>query len=136
MDKNNQDTELDFLDDLSQLSAPLMQIATIAPIAYSDLPMGSFITINSVICFKRFETRYLSGVGDANISRTLGQIRELSCFRDLCTIVWDNSDTTTFDTKTFSLVKELICKLPWNTAFYLIWKWMKAQKEIFMKVTS
>ena len=90
--------KLDFLDDFSTLSAPLVQIPTIAPIAYSDLPMGSFITIYSVTCFKRFETRYLNGVGDANISRTLGQIRELSCFRDLCTIIWDNSDAIPFDT--------------------------------------
>ena len=47
MSRNNEDTELDFLDDLSQLSDPLIQIATQAPIAYQDLPMGSFITIGS-----------------------------------------------------------------------------------------
>ena len=35
----------------------------------------------------------------AKISRTLGQIRDLPCFRDLCTIVWDNSDTNSIDTR-------------------------------------
>ena len=41
----------------------------------------------------------MNGVGDPNVSRTLGQIRENSVFRDLCTIVWGNSDAMPFDTK-------------------------------------
>ena len=99
MDNYNNDTEVDFLDELSPLSAPIVDIPTQPPLAYADLPMGSFITISSVTCFKRFETRFLNGIGDANISRTLDQIRELPGFRDLCSIVWDNSDTMPFDTK-------------------------------------
>ena len=92
-------TEVDFLDELSQLSAPLVENPAQPPIAYADLPMGSFITIRSDICFKRFDIRFLAGIGDANVSRTLGQIRELTCFRDLCAIVWDNSDTLSVETK-------------------------------------
>ena len=49
MDRNNDGIELDFMDDLSQLSAPLIQNFTIAPSAYSDLPMGSFITIQLLV---------------------------------------------------------------------------------------
>ena len=96
---NETGTEVDFLDELSQLSAPLVENPAQPPIAYADLPMGSFITIRSDICFKRFDTRFLAGIGDANVSRTLGQIRELTSFRDLCAIVWDNSDTMSVETK-------------------------------------
>ena len=96
---NNTDTEVDFLDELSPLSAPIVENPAQPPIAYADLPLGSFITISSIICFKRFDTRFLNGIGEANVSRTLGQIRELTGFRDLCTIVWENSDTMSFETK-------------------------------------
>ena len=57
MDDYNNDTEVDFLDELSPLSAPIVDIPTQPPIAYADLPKGSFITISSTTCFKRFETR-------------------------------------------------------------------------------
>ena len=96
---NETGTEVDFLDELSQLSAPLVENPAQPPIACADLPMGSFITIRSDICFKRFDTRFLVGIGDANVSRTLGQIQELTSFRDLCAIVWDNSDTMSVETK-------------------------------------
>ena len=99
MDNYNINSEGDFLDELTPLSAALVDIPTQPPSAYTDLPMGSFITISSKTCFKRFEIRFLNGVGDANISRTLGQIRELPIFKDLCTIVWDCSDITSFDNK-------------------------------------
>ena len=74
---NETGTEVDFSDELSQLSAPLVENPAQPPIAYADLPMDSFITIRSDICFKRFDIRFLAGIGDANVSRTLGQIREL-----------------------------------------------------------
>ena len=120
MGRNDNDTELDFLDDLSQLSVPLIQIATIAPIAYSDLPMGSFITIDSVTCFKRFVTRYLNGVGDANISGALVQIRELYVL-GICVLLFGIIVTLHLqitERGISSLVKEIICKLLWNTAFF------------------
>ena len=41
---------------------------------------------------QKFDIRFLNGVGNANVSRTFGQIHENTVFRDLCTIVWDNSD--------------------------------------------
>ena len=76
-------TELDFLDDRSPLSQALIQTAITPPSAYANLPSGSFIVINSNICFKKFKTRSLAGIGEANISRTLEQIRDTSSFRDL-----------------------------------------------------
>ena len=99
MDNYNINSEGDFLDELTPLSAALVDIPTQPPSAYTDLPIGSFMNISSTTCFKRFEIRFLNGVGDANISRTLGQIRELSIFKDLCTIFWDCSDITSFDNK-------------------------------------
>ena len=101
MSNTNVDSGVDFLDDLILLSSALIDIPAQPPIAYADIPMGSFIAISSVPCFKRFETRFLNGIGNANISRTLGQVQDLepSFFRDLCTIVWDNSDAIPFDTK-------------------------------------
>ena len=99
MSNNKNNTELDFLDDLTPLSTDLIGFLIQPPIAYGYLPPGSFITIGSNLCFKKFEIRFLNGVGDANVSRTLGQIRENSVFRDLCTIVWDTSDAMPFDTK-------------------------------------
>ena len=99
MDKTNANTEVDFLDDRTPLSTALIDLPIQPPEAYVDIPSGSFIIISSVLCFKKFEIRFLNGVGDANISRTLGQIRDNTVFRDLCTIVWDNSDATSFDTK-------------------------------------
>ena len=98
MSNVNADTGVDFLEDLTPLSSALNDLPIQPPNAYMDLPSGSFITI-SELCFKRFEIRFLNGVGEANVSRTLGQIRENSVFRDLCTIVWDNSDTNSIDTK-------------------------------------
>ena len=81
------------------MSAPLLENPIQPLIAYADLPMCSFITISSDICFKRFDTRFLAGIGDANVARILGQIRELTGFKDLCAIVWDNSDTLSMETK-------------------------------------
>ena len=99
MNNANNEEDADFLDDLSPLSEALISYPIQPPIAYMDLPPGSFITISSELCFKKFDIRFLNVVGDANISRTLGQIRENSVFRDLCTIVWDNSDTSTLDAR-------------------------------------
>ena len=95
----NAEDGVDFLEDLSPLSEALISVPIQLPNAYVDLPPGNFITISSELCFKRFDIRFLNGVGEANISRTLGQIRENSVFRDLCTIVWDNSDANPIDTK-------------------------------------
>ena len=92
-------TELDFLDDLSLLSQALIQTVITPPSAYANLPAGSFIVITGNICFRKFETRFLAGIGEANISRTLEQIRETSGFRDWTTIVWDNSDTLSLDAR-------------------------------------
>ena len=99
MSNYNNDTEVDFLDELSPLSEPIMDIPTQPPIAYADRPMGSCITISSVTCFKRFETRFLNGIGDAN------------------------RDTMTFETKNemFSLAADRTFKSFWNIAFYLAW---------------
>ena len=79
----------DFLEDLTPLSEALISLPIQLPNAYVDLPSGNFITINSELCFKKFDIRFMNGVGEANISRTLpmGQIRENFVFRDLCTIV-------------------------------------------------
>ena len=99
MSNTNANMEVDFLDDLTPLSTALIDIPAQPPIAYVDLPPGSFITLGSDTCFKKFDIRFLNGVVDANVSRTLGQIRENTVFRDLCTIVWDNSDDTPFGTK-------------------------------------
>ena len=52
---NNNYTEVDFLDDFSPLSAPIVDIPTQPPIAYTDLPLGTFMTISSMTCFTRFE---------------------------------------------------------------------------------
>ena len=89
----NHPTQIDFLDDLSPLSQPLVQTAINPPTAYASLPASSFSIMNSAICFKIFETRFLAGMGEANLSRTLEQIRGTSMFPDLCSIAWDNSDT-------------------------------------------
>ena len=45
MDRSTINTELDFLDELTPLSAPLVDIPTMPPLAYTDLPMGRFIII-------------------------------------------------------------------------------------------
>ena len=63
----NADTGVDFLDDLTPLSAALISLPIQLPNAYMDLPSGNFITISSELCFKRFEIRFLNGVGEANI---------------------------------------------------------------------
>ena len=68
------------------------------------------------ICFKIFETRFLAGLGEANLSRTLEQIRGTSMFRDLCSIVWDNSDTIPLDTrkKNFFFGKRSNLRIMWE----------------------
>ena len=99
-------TELDFLDDLTPMSQALIQTAITPPPAYASLPTGSLIVINGNICFKKFETRYLAGIGEANVSRTLDQIREVSGFRDLASNVWDNSDTISIDVGILLSVKD------------------------------
>ena len=86
------------MDDLSPLSQALIQSIDLPP-AYANVPSGSFVIITSAICFKPFETRFLAGLGEANLSRTLEQIRETSVFRNLTSIVWDNSDTIPLDIK-------------------------------------
>ena len=88
---------LDFLEDLTPLSQALIQPEATPPSAYANLPTGSFVVINADICFKKFETRFLVGIGEANVSRTLDQIRETTVFRDLTSIVWDYSDTVPLD---------------------------------------
>ena len=112
-------TELDFLDDLSPLSQALIQTAITPPSAYANLPSGSFIVINANICFKKFETRFLAGIGEANIFRTLEQIRETSVFRDLTSIVWDNSDTIPLDSrkKSFFFGKRTNLQLMWEYCY-------------------
>ena len=92
-------TQIDFQDDLSPLSQALVQTAGIPPLAYTSLPASYFTIINGVVCFKLFETRFLAGLGDANLSRTLEQIRMTTQFRDLCSIVWDNSDSIPLETR-------------------------------------
>ena len=67
-------TELAFLDDLTPLSQALIQTAITPPPAYANLSPGSFVVINADICFKKFETRFLAGIGEANLSRTLEKI--------------------------------------------------------------
>ena len=111
--------ELDFLDDLSPLSQALIQTAITPPSAYANLPVGSFIVITGDICFRKFETRFLAGIGEANISRTLGQIREASGFRDLTSIVWDNSDTISLDSrkKSFFFGKRTNLQLMWEYCY-------------------
>ena len=52
-----------------------MQTAVNPTPAYACLPVGSFSIINSAICFKTFETRFLAGLGKANLLRTLEQNR-------------------------------------------------------------
>ena len=79
-------TELDFLDDLTPISQAIIPTTATPPSAYANLPTGSFIVINGEICFKKFETRYSNGLGDANLSGTLDQIRGTSGFRDLCSL--------------------------------------------------
>ena len=127
-------TELDFLDDLSPLSQALIQTAITSPSAYANLPQGSFVVINAAICFKKFEARFLAGIGEANLSRTLEQIRETSVFPDL-TSVWDNSEPIPLVSKkrVFSLESVVIynscgniavcLKLTWNNPMMI---WMKA----------
>ena len=65
-------TKLDFLEDFTPLSTTLVDFSIQPPIAYVNLRTGSFIIINSVLCFKRFETRFLNGIGDANNVSCLG----------------------------------------------------------------
>ena len=128
-------TGLDFLEDLTPLSQALVQTAIVPPPAYANLPTESFIVINADVCFKKFETRFLAGVGEAILSRTLEQIRETIVFWDLTSIVWDNSDTIPLDSKkrVSSLVKVVIYKSCGNiaislklTGIYLVKNWIKA----------
>ena len=83
------------------------------------IPSGSFIVINANICFKKFETRFLAGIGEANIYRTLEQIRETSGFRDLTSIVWDYSDTSPLDArkKSFFFGKQTNLQLIWEYCY-------------------
>ena len=67
MDSSN--TQVDFLDDLSPLSQALVQTAINPPSAYAHLPSSSFIIIYSAVRFKKCETRFLAGLGDAYLSR-------------------------------------------------------------------
>ena len=92
-------TQIDFLDNLSPLSQALVQTAVNPPLAYASLPASSFTIINLAVCFKLFATRFRAGVVEANLSRTLEQIRMTTQFRDLCSIVWDNSDSIPLETR-------------------------------------
>ena len=80
-----------------------------------------FSIINLAICFKTFETRFLAGLGEDYLSRTLEQIRGTSQFRDLCYIVWEI--VTPFlliqEKRISSLASASIFKLCGNTAFCL-----------------
>ena len=107
------------MDDLSPLSQALIQTAITPPSAYANLPTGSFIVLNGNICFRKFETRFLAGIGEANISRTLEQIRETSGFRDWPTIVWDNSDTLSLEArkKRFFFGKRTNLQLMWEYCY-------------------
>ena len=67
MDIYNINSEGDFLDELTPLSAALVDIPTWSIAIYTDLHMGSFITVSATTCFKRFEIRFLNDVGEANI---------------------------------------------------------------------
>ena len=84
----------------------------IYPPGVSLLSMATFVS-------KKFETRYLAGIGEANVSRTLGQIREVSGFRDLTTIVWDNSDTISLDArkKSFFFGRRTTLQLMWEYCY-------------------
>ena len=64
-------TDVDFLEELSPLSQALIQSINLPP-ANATVPSGSFVVLTSAICFKPFETRFLAGLGEANLSRTLG----------------------------------------------------------------
>ena len=110
---------LDFLEDLTPLSQALIQPAATPPSAYANLPTGSFVVINADICFKKFETRFLAGIGEANVSRTLDQIRETNVFRDLTSIVWDNSDTIPLDSrkKSFFFGKRTNLQIMWEYCY-------------------
>jgi hypothetical protein len=113
---DSQRTELDILEDLTPLSTALVDIPLQLPNAYVDLPSGTFIVINLVICFKKFERRFLNGISDAYVSRALDQIRRNSGFRDLCSIVWDNSDNIPFDKskKNFFFGKRSNLQIMWE----------------------
>ena len=67
-------TGLNFFEDLTPLSQALVQTAIVPPTSYANLPNGSFIFINADVCFKKFETRFLAGIGEAYLSRTLEEI--------------------------------------------------------------
>ena len=110
---------LHFLEDLTPLSQALIQPAATPPSAYANLPTGSFVVINADICFKKFETRFLAGIGEANVSRTLDQIRETTVFRDLTSIVWDYSDTVPLDSRkrSFFFGKRTNLQIMWEYCY-------------------
>ena len=56
MSNTENNTEVDFLDDLTPLSTALIGLPNQPPIAYINLPLGSFITIGSDSCFKKLVT--------------------------------------------------------------------------------
>ena len=62
------------MEDLSSLPQALVQTTASPPSAYANLPLGSFVIIHLSVCFKKIEARYLSGLGDTNLARTLEQI--------------------------------------------------------------
>ena len=82
-----------------------MQTAVNPPLAYASLPASYFTIINRDVC-----------LGDANLSRTLEQIRVTTQFRDLCSIVWDNSDSIPLETrkKNFFFGKRSNLQIMWE----------------------
>ena len=63
MSNNDNNTKLDFSDDLTPLSTALIGLPIQPPIAYIDLPPGSFIAVGSDLCFTKLDIRFLNGVG-------------------------------------------------------------------------
>ena len=62
---------------------------------------------------------FLAGIGEANLSRTLEQIRETTVFQDLTSIVWDNSDTIPLDSrkKSFFFGKCSNLQIMWENCY-------------------
>ena len=55
--------------------------------------------LSMAIFVSKIRDKVLAGIVEANISRTLEKIRDISGFRDLTSIVWDTSDTISLDSR-------------------------------------
>ena len=126
--------QLDFLEDLTPLLQALFQTTIQSPNVSASLPSGSFVIINSAICFKKFETRYANGLGETTLSITLHQIRGTLGFRGLCSIAWDNSNTIPQNTrKGISSLGNAQISNCGNIVLYQKWMWKSLEKSL-MKV--